>query len=189
MKSEPLYHSELFSFIFVESVLTCSGKQLFSILVSNCLWILDTFKVLKRWSWEAPLFRLVGLEEVRGVSGTGSGRMLCFGQIHVESCNDDDDLNNFYEKLWWVRRVDKNDYVQAAALLWSDIHGKLLHWQLGYDWYWAQVGCFWVWEWDGHIYNRLTKRKTHTHANLMPPSIAIWMREKWFCRWDSITSN
>ena len=31
------------------------------------------------------------------VSGTGSGRMLCFGQIHVESCNDDDDHDNFYE--------------------------------------------------------------------------------------------
>ena len=31
------------------------------------------------------------------VSGTGSGRMLCFGQIHVESCNDDDDLDNFDE--------------------------------------------------------------------------------------------
>ena len=28
------------------------------------------------------------------VSGTGSGRMLCYGQIHVESCNDDDDLDN-----------------------------------------------------------------------------------------------
>ena len=28
------------------------------------------------------------------VSGTGSGRMLCFGQIHVKSCNDDDDLDN-----------------------------------------------------------------------------------------------
>ena len=40
------------------------------------------------------MFRLVGLEEVRGVSGTGSGRMLCFGQIHVKSCNDDDDLDN-----------------------------------------------------------------------------------------------
>ena len=26
-----------------------------------------------------------------------------------------------------MRRVDKNDYVQVAALLWSDIHGKLLY--------------------------------------------------------------
>ena len=167
-------------------------EQLFSFLVWNCLWILDTFKVLKKWLWEVPLLRL-GLEEVGGVSGTGSGRMLCFGQIHVESCNDDDDLDNFDEDCdrWegLIRMINKNHYVQAAALLWSDIHGKLLQWQQGYDWYWAQVGCFWVWEWDGHIYNRLTKRKTHMHANLMPPSLAIWMREKWFCRWDSITSN
>ena len=95
MKSEPLYHSELFSFIFDllwETTFLYSCLELFV----DTGYVQGTSKMIMRGGFvEACWSRRGG----KRVSGPGSGRMLCYGQIHVESCNDDDDLNNFYEKL------------------------------------------------------------------------------------------